>query len=160
MSLIWHFLTPWPDSSPGLSLLSQKYITATLSNGSVKLLSDLAETGKLAYTHILSAEMWSAYKPNPVVYHGAAEKLGLKAEECALIAAHLGDLWAARKCGFRTIYVDRLREEGWDEERKEKAREWVDLWLDGRGLDEKGGMVEVARLLGCEGGENGGKGRM
>lgn len=157
LSLIWHFLTPWPDSPPGLSLLSQKYITATLSNGSVALLSDLAETGMLKYTHILSAEMWSAYKPNPVVYRGAASKLGLKENECVLIAAHLGDLWAARKCGFRTIYVEREKEEGWGEEKKEKAREWVDLWVDGRGMDGMGGMMEVARLLGCEGGEGGGK---
>jgi 2-haloacid dehalogenase len=165
LSLIWHFLTPWPDSPSGLSLLSQKYITATLSNGSVALLSDLAETGKLKYTHILSAEMWTAYKPNPVVYRGAASKLGLKENDCALIAAHLGDLWAARKCGFRTIYVERQNEEGWGEEKKEKAREWVDLWVDGRGMDGLGGIVEVARLLGCEDGEGVGtkmneKGRM
>jgi 2-haloacid dehalogenase len=162
MSLIWHFLTPWPDSPPGLSLLSQKYTTATLSNGSVALLSDLAETGKLSYTHILSAEMWKAYKPNPAVYLGAAAKLNLKPEECALIAAHLGDLAAARKCGFKTIYVERTGEEAWSGEKKEKAREWVDLWVDGRGLDENIGMVEVARLLGCEGkgGDMGGRGKI
>ena len=151
LSLIWHYLVPWPDSPPGLAALSKSFITATLSNGNVSLLTDLAETGGLTYTHILSAEMFQAYKPNPLVYNGAAEKLGLKSTECALVAAHLGDLWAARKCGYRTIYVERVDEEGWEGKRVEEAREWVDLWVDGRGMDGKGGLVEVAKLLGCGG---------
>ena len=67
------------------------------------------------------------------------------------MAAHLGDLWAARKCGYRTIYVERVDEEGWEGKRVEEAREWVDLWVDGRGMDGKGGLVEVAKLLGCGG---------
>ena len=166
LSLIWHYLVPWPDSPPGLALLSASFITATLSNGNVSLLTDLAETGNLTYTHILSAEMFQAYKPNPLVYNGAAEKLGLKTNECALIAAHLGDLKAARKCGYRTIYVERVNEEGWEGKRVEEAREWVDLWVDGRSMDGEGGLVEVARLLECGtsggagGGEEPGKGKI
>lgn len=92
--------------------------------------------------------MFQAYKPNPIVYHGAAEKLGLKTAECALVAAHLGDLAAARKCGYRTIYIEREREEGWTGDRVQAAREWVDLWVDGTKQDGGDGFVEVARRFG------------
>ena len=146
--MVWHFLTPWPDSSRGLGLLNRKFVTATLSNGNVSLLEDLAKTGSLPYTHILSSEMFKAYKPNPLVYNGAAEKLGLQTEECALVAAHLGDLQAAKGCGYRTIYIERLREEQWPQEKKEEAREWVDLWVDGTSQSGNDGFVEVARAFG------------
>ena len=75
------------------------------------------------------------------------------------MAAHLGDLAAARKCGFQTIYIDRPQEEGWDADKKEKAREegWVDMWVgvaEGEtfgSLKKDGGLVEVARRFGLEG---------
>lgn len=148
LALVWHFLTPWPDSAPGLALLNQSFVTATLSNGNVRLLEDLARTGGLPYARILSSEMFKAYKPNPLVYEGAAERLGLKTGECALVAAHLSDLQAARDCGYRTIYIEREREENWGEERREKAREWVDMWVDGRDMTGEGGFVGIARRFG------------
>jgi 2-haloacid dehalogenase len=148
MSLIWHFLDPWPDSSSGLGLLNQKVSTATLSNGNQSLLSDLASHGSLPYTHIISAEDFKAYKPHPSVYLGAAKKLGLKPEECALVAAHLGDLQAAKKCGFQAIYIDRPQEESWKKEMVEEARGsgWVDMWVE----QGEGGFLEVARRFGIE----------
>ena len=42
LNLTWHRLKPWPDSVPGLTRLKNKYIIATLSNGSVRLLTDMA----------------------------------------------------------------------------------------------------------------------
>ena len=148
IALIWHFLDPWPDSSEGLDKLNTKFETATLSNGNTALLRDLASHGKLPYKHILSGEDFGAYKPSPLVYNGAAKKLGLRTEECALVAAHLGDLKAARGCGYQTIYIERKQEEGWSEEEIKKAKEdgWVDMWL---GLDE-GGFLEVATRFGVE----------
>lgn len=148
LAMVWHFLTPWPDSSHGLALLNQRFITTTLSNGNVSLLEDLAKTGNLPYKEILSSEMFKAYKPNPLVYNGAAGRLGLKTSECALVAAHLGDLEAARNCGYRTIYIDRVKEEAWSLERKEKAREWVDVWVDGTAQSGQDGFVAVAKAFG------------
>ncbi|KAK4190656.1 HAD-like domain-containing protein [Podospora australis] len=141
----WHFLTPWSDSSAGIQRLGTKYVTATLSNGNTSLLNDLNESGKLHFQRIISAADFKAYKPNAKVYLGACETLGLEPEQVAMVAAHLGDLAAARELGFRTVYVERPGEEEWEpeEERYAEARKWVDVWI-GEG---EGGLEEVARRL-------------
>lgn len=144
ISRIWHKLAPWPDSASGLKKLNELgFVTATLSNGNTQLLTDLAEFGKLPYARILGAEDFGAYKPHEKVYRGAAEMLGVRTDECALLAAHLGDLEAARGCGYRTVYIERENEEGWSEEKVETAKQerWVDMWVK---LGE-GGFEEVAR---------------
>ena len=42
LSRVWHRLDPWPDSAAGLARLRERFIVATLSNGSVALLVDIA----------------------------------------------------------------------------------------------------------------------
>lgn len=155
LSLVWHRLTPWPDSADGLRALGPggggdgddglSLVTATLSNGNRTLLEDLDAFGSLGFARLFSAEDFGAYKPDPRVYLGAVERLGCQPGEVAMVAAHLNDLDAARKLGLRTIYVERDGEEDWEvgSERYEAARGWVDLWV---GVDE-GGFVEVARRL-------------
>lgn len=144
----WHRLTPWLDSAAGLELLNRGFETATLSNGNVTLLQDLQQHGSLPFTHLVSAENFGAYKPSPLVYDGAAKKFGLDPGQCAMVAAHLSDLKAARSCGFQTIYVERKLEEAWPEEEvaKAKAEGWVDMWID----LESNGLREVARRFGIE----------
>jgi len=82
------------------------------------------------------------------VYLGAAEKLQLRPDQCAMVAAHLNDLKAARDNGLKTIYVERPSEEEWGRDEIEKARGWVDLWVS-IGNDNKG-FVTVAEKLGIE----------
>lgn len=147
LSLVWHRLRPWSDSAEGLALLDTKYETSTLSNGNVELLRDLQVFGSLGFKHIVSSWMFKAYKPHPSVYLGAAEKTGFKPEECGLVAAHLGDLKAAKSLGFRVIYVERSQEESFSKEAIEEARQWVDLWVS----EGEGGFVEVASKLGIIG---------
>ncbi|MCJ1248782.1 hypothetical protein MMC30_006001 [Trapelia coarctata] len=150
ISRIWHFLIPWPDTSRGLRGLNDLGIqTCSLSNGNVSLLEDMAKFAHLPWTHIFSSEHFGAYKPSPKVYSGAVKKLGLREEECAMVAAHLADLKAAHDCGLKTIYVEREREESWpiDEIEAAKKEGWVDLWV---ALDEgegKGGFLAVVRKL-------------
>ena len=148
ISRIWHYLDGWPDSSKGIKQLNQEGLTTcTLSNGNVELLQDMAKHADLPWTHIFSGEQFKAYKPSPQVYHGAAEKLGLPTIECAMVAAHLGDLKAAKACGFQTIYVEREGEESWSLEDTQAAKRegWVDMWVS---LDERfdgGGIAEISR---------------
>ena len=44
----WHRLDPWPDSAPGLTRLKKGYVIATLSNGNVALLTNMAKWGGAA----------------------------------------------------------------------------------------------------------------
>src|SRR5918912_659326 len=73
----WHRLDPWPDAVAGLTRLRRRFILTTLSNGNVALLVNMARRAGLPWDCILSAELFRAYKPDPRVYRGAAELLGL-----------------------------------------------------------------------------------
>ena len=145
ISLIWHRLTPWSDSADGLAALSRRFPTCTLSNGNISLLEDLRSFAKLHFTHIFSAESFGTFKPNKAVYLGGVEKLGLRPDECALVAAHLGDLQAAKRCGLSAIYVERPQEEGWKQDQIEQAKKdgWVDLWV----TEKEDGFHTVEREL-------------
>ncbi|KAL7623077.1 hypothetical protein AAE478_006756 [Parahypoxylon ruwenzoriense] len=146
LSLVWHRLEPWDDSAAGIQKLGTRFVTSTLSNGNRSLLKDLNDYGGLGFRRIVSTADFGAYKPHPSTYLGAADTLGVRPEEVAMVAAHLGDLAAARSNGLRTIYVERPQEEAWGggEERYKEAREWVDLWV----AEREGGFLEVAKRLG------------
>lgn len=79
-------------------------------------------------------------------YKGAAKAMRVEPKNCAMVAAHLNDLKAARDCGFRTIYVERKQEEDWKPEQEEykEAKNWVDMWV----LEDEDGFLEVARRFG------------
>ena len=110
--LAWHRLDPWLDSVPGLTWLRERYVLASLSNGNVALLVDMARHGGLPWDAVLSAELFEHYKPDAEVYDGAARLLGLAPEQVMLVAAHVYDLAAARGRGLRTAYVHRPDESG------------------------------------------------
>ena len=108
----WHVLEPWPEVPVALARLHPRFVLATLSNGNVSLLVDLARHAKLRFDTILSAEIFRHYKPDPQTYLGAAELLGCAPAEVMLVAAHEGDLRAAASHGLRTGYVARPDEHG------------------------------------------------
>jgi 2-haloacid dehalogenase len=109
---VWHRLKPWPDAVAGLTRLKQKYVIASLSNGNVSLLVNMAKFAGLPWDTVLSAELFRHYKPDREVYLGAADLLGCRPEEVMMVAAHAGDLRAARACGLRTGFVSRPLEFG------------------------------------------------
>lgn len=146
MSLIWHRLDPWSDTVAGLTALKTKFTTCTLSNGNMTLLEDMQKHAGMPFTHTLSSELFGSYKPNPAIYLGAAKRLGLEPSECVMVAAHLGDLEAAKKCGYQTIYVQREKEEKHEVEVEARRKGFVDLWVN---LSEDG-FVAMAKELGCE----------
>ena len=108
----WHRLDPWPDVIAGLTRLKRGFILATLSNGNVALMVDMARRAGLTWDVILGAEVARAFKPQPEAYDSAARMLGLEPGECLMVAAHPGDLRAAAARGFRTAYVHRPLEHG------------------------------------------------
>jgi 2-haloacid dehalogenase len=146
VSLIWHRLDPWTDSENGIKALNNRFWTCTLSNGNIGLLDDLKAHAKLDFTHIFSSEQFGTFKPNQAVYLGAAQKLGISPGECVMVAAHLGDLEAAKSCGYQTVYVERPLEEDLDGEGIERAKKsgFVDVWVSG----DENGFLAVAEKLG------------
>ena len=112
LNRVWHRLRPWPDAVTGLTRLKTRYVLATLSNGNVALLVNMAKQAGLPWDAVLSAELVEAYKPDRVVYLKAADLLGLPPEQVMMVAAHPGDLRASAEVGFRTAYVPRPEEHG------------------------------------------------
>ena len=111
----WHRLDPWPDVVARLERLKQRYILATLSNGNIALMVNMAKRAGLPWDVILGAEIARAYKPQREAYLRTARALGLAPEHCLMVAAHNSDLVAASQSGFRTAFVRRPTEHGPDQ---------------------------------------------
>ncbi len=137
----WHRLDPWPDAVEGLTRLKTRLPVVTLSNGNIALLLEMARRAGLPWDAILGAEVSGAYKPDRRAYLHTAEVLGIAPGELCLVAAHHGDLAAARACGLLTAYVDRPDEYGGapaPDAHHEQAWEW-----------SAASLTELADQLGC-----------
>ncbi|MCX6043684.1 MAG: haloacid dehalogenase type II [Chloroflexi bacterium] len=112
LNQVWHRLLPWPDVIEGLTRLRTRYILATLSNGNIALLVNMAKQAHLPWDCILSAELAQRYKPDPEVYLTAARLLDLRPQQIMMVAAHPADLQAAQAVGMRTAFIPRPLEYG------------------------------------------------
>ncbi len=130
LNLAWHRLDPWPDVREGMGRLKRRFILASLSNGNVRLIVDMARHAGLPWDAILGAEVAGAYKPQPEAYDAAARILRLAAPECLMVAAHPSDLAAAASRGFRTAYVHRPLERGPGREPRRPAPGTFDFEVD------------------------------
>ena len=101
LNRVWHRLIPWPDTVRGLWRLKANFTLATLSNGNVALLTNMAKNAGLPWDAVLSAELSGHYKPDPEVYIKAADLLGLPHERVMMVAAHGGDLRAGGGVGLQ-----------------------------------------------------------
>jgi 2-haloacid dehalogenase len=115
LNLAWHRLDPWPDVVPGLTRLKTRHIIAPLSNGNVILMLDMAKRAGLPWDAILGAELARAYKPAPEAYLRTLDILAMQPQDVCMVAAHNGDLAAARSCGLRTAFIPRPGEHGPDQ---------------------------------------------
>jgi 2-haloacid dehalogenase len=137
----WHRLDPWPDAVDGLTRLKRRFILATLSNGNVALLVDMARRAGLPWDAILGAEVARAYKPMPKAYLRTSDLLGLEPNRCMMVAAHNDDLQAARALGFRTAFVARPTEHGPKQTRDLRAEHEFDVVA--------ADLLDLADRLGC-----------
>ena len=133
LTQLWHRLDPWPDVGPALERLRGRYRLATLSNGNVALMGDVARHAALPWDAILGAEPTRHYKPDPVAYLGSAAMLVLEPAECLMVAAHNDDLDAARALGFRTAYTNRPTEYGERQSKDTGATSDWDIVCEGFG---------------------------
>jgi 2-haloacid dehalogenase len=137
----WHRLDPWPDVVAGLTRLRQKYVLATLSNGNVALIVNMAKRAGLPWDAVLGAEVARHYKPEPEADLTTTALLGLKPEQCMMVAAHNGDLGAASAFGLRTAFVRRPLEHGTKQTTDARAERTWDVVVED--------FVELATKLGC-----------
>jgi 2-haloacid dehalogenase len=134
----WHRLDPWPDAVAGLQRMKAGLIIAPLSNGNLSLLLNMAKRASIPWDAILGAEVVAAYKPAPEAYLKTAALLDLPPGEIVMVAAHNGDLAAARACGFRTAFVPRPTEHGPDQATDLKPeRDWDFIASDFEALAQK-----------------------
>lgn len=112
LSAAWERLDPWPDVTAGLQALKRDRIIAPCSNGSIALMTRLARYGGLPWDCILGAEIAQDYKPKPEVYLASCAALRLNPDNVMMVAAHNGDLYAARQAGLKTAFVARPTEHG------------------------------------------------
>ena len=101
----------------------------------------MAKRAGIPWDAILGAEAAQAYKPQREAYTRTAEILSLEPGQVALVAAHNGDLAAARKAGLKTAFVLRANEHGQDQATDLRAdQDWDAI---------AGSFEELADQLGC-----------
>jgi 2-haloacid dehalogenase len=137
----WHRLDPWPDAVEGLTRLKRKYVIGPLSNGNIALLVNMAKRAGIPWDVILGADVSRAYKPHPQSYTATAAALGIAPGELMLVAAHNGDLAAARRSGLATGFVPRPAEHG--------PGQTTDLAPDENWEVVAADFVQLAERFGC-----------
>jgi 2-haloacid dehalogenase len=127
LNLVWHRLDPWPDTDEGLRRLRLHHTVATLSNGNLDLLIDLAEHGKMQWDKLFCSDLFNRYKPDPETYLGACRLLELPPEQVMMVACHRGDLHAAASHGLSTAFISRPAEYGGRRSADDASAEEFDL---------------------------------
>ncbi|WP_235916704.1 haloacid dehalogenase type II [Antrihabitans cavernicola] len=141
LTLAWQQLIPWPDTVGGMTRLKQRYTLAALSNADVSAVINLSKLGGLPWDAVFSAEMFGAFKPDPITYRTAAQYLGLDAEQIMMVASHKYDIEAAAALGFRTAFVARPFEYG--------ANGTADVAYDNKFDLNAADFADLATQLGC-----------
>ena len=142
MNRAWHRLDPWPDVVEGLQRMKPKLILAPCSNGNIALMVNMARRAGFPWDCILGAETARAYKPMPEAYLASCHHLGLPPAQVMMVAAHNGDLKAAKAQGLATGFVPRPAEHG--------PGQATDLAADPAVVDVAAtSFVDLAQKLGC-----------
>ncbi len=109
-----HNFKCWPDFPDTLPKLRTKYICASFTILSFRIIIDTARRNGLSWDAVISCEAIGKYKTLPESYATAARFLQLDPGECCMVACHNFDLDAAKASGFKTAFVRRPDE--WGEE--------------------------------------------
>ncbi|BBY08946.1 hypothetical protein MNVI_42640 [Mycobacterium noviomagense] len=141
LTFAWQRLAPWPDVVPGLTRLQKKYTLATLSNADVSAVVNISKRAGLPWDAVFCAEMAGVFKPEPAIYHMAAQYLALPPGEIMMVASHKYDIRAAAALGFQTAFVIRPLELG--------PNGAVDVDYDERFDINATDFLDLAEQLGC-----------
>ena len=103
-------LPPHADINEALiKLRSSGFKTVAFSNSSLNLITAQMHHSGLTqlFDAIISVEDTGSFKPNPQVYHFAAQVLGESVENLRLVATHDWDTHGALSAGLKAAYIDR-----------------------------------------------------
>lgn len=109
---VWHRLKGWPDSPAGLTRLKKRFVISPLSNGNLSLLTEMAKFAGLPWDCILGSDLAHHYKPDKEMYLMPGQFFDLPPSSVMMVAAHPGDLDAAKALGLKTAYIHRPLEYG------------------------------------------------
>ena len=107
---LYDHLRPFPDAVPALRVLADGgYELAVLSNGSPAMIKNCLANSGLGefFGQRISADEVLVFKPSPVVYRHAAERLALPVGQIRLVTCNAFDSVGASAAGMRTAWVNR-----------------------------------------------------
>ena len=107
-----HSLAAWPDFPTVLLKLRERFICASFTILSFRIVIDTARANGLSWDVVISCEGIGKYKVLPEAYASAAHYLQLEPAQCCMVACHNFDLDAAKVAGFKTAFVRRPDEWG------------------------------------------------
>ena len=107
-----HSFQCWSDFPAVLLRLRGKFICASFTILSFRIIIDTAKRNGLSWDAVISCEAIGKYKILPVAYATAARYLQLEPGQCCMVACHNFDLDAAKASGFQTAFVRRPDEWG------------------------------------------------
>lgn len=141
LNTAWEQLDPWRDAVEGLSRLKRRFAIGALSNGHIGGMLRLARFAGLPWDVIVGAEIAGTYKPQPQTYLKSVKAVGVVPGQAGMVAAHNGDLAAARALGMKTVFVCRPTEHG--------AQQTTDLGPEQDWDVVVDSLTEAAQALGC-----------
>ena len=109
-------LNAWKDFKNSFLSLKEKFLCVSFTLLSNRLVFKNSKYNKISWDLILSCETLEIYKPDISAYLKTSGLLQIDSSACAMVACHCFDLNAAKKAGFKTIFVKRLKEWGEDTE--------------------------------------------
>jgi len=101
---------PFPDTAVALASLQQRLKLGIISNIDDDILAGTRQQLGVDFDFLMTAQQARAYKPSPVPFQQALERLGLPAGRVGHAAFGFEyDIATASRLGFRTILVRRTR---------------------------------------------------
>jgi len=106
VEMTWSHLKPFSGAAQAIDRLRTRYTVVVLTILSWESIVQSSKRARVQWDGILSCEFLGYYKPSLQAYLKATGLLGLKPSEAIMVAAHEGDLAAARAAGLLTAYVN------------------------------------------------------
>lgn len=102
-------LQVFPEARQALSSLA-RYPLAILSNGTPQMLQAAVGSNGLdgVFEHVLSVHEARVYKPSPLVYQLAVQKMAVEPGATGFVSSNGWDVVGAKAFGFRTYWVNRF----------------------------------------------------